>query len=86
MPDLHLSNIDDAVLAQLRERAWQEGLSLEEKVRTLLEQEVSSETGSSGEDAETLRMPSPDCSFQDVHPVQASGPSASELLIRDRDR
>ena len=86
MAELHLTNINDAVLARLRRRAQQEGASLEEKVRGLLQREAERESDVPADAPQTLRMPSPDRSFRDVDPVQAPGIAASELLIRDRDR
>jgi hypothetical protein len=86
MAELHLTNLNDAVLARLRERARQEGVSLEEKVRELLEREAEREADAPEDASQTLRMPSPDHSFRDVDPVEAQGIAASELLIRDRDR
>ena len=86
MAELHLTNINEVVLARLRDRAKQEGTSLEEKVRGLLEQEAERDADVPEDTSQTLRMPSPDRSFQDVDPVEAQGIAASELLIRDRDR
>jgi plasmid stability protein len=86
MAELHLTNINDAVLARLRERARQEGASLEEKVRELLEREAARESDVPEDTSQTLRMPAPDRSFRNVDPVEASGIPASELLIRDRDQ
>lgn len=86
MAELHLTNINEVVLARLRDRAQQEGTSLEEKVRGLLEQEAERDADVSEDTSQTLRMPSPDRSFRDVDPVHAPGIAASELLIRDRDR
>ena len=86
MAELHLTNINEVVLARLRDRAQQEGTSLEEKVRGLLEQEAERDADVPEDTSQTLRMPSPDRSFRDVDPVQAPGIAASELLIRDRDR
>jgi len=86
MADLHLTNINDAVLARLRERAQQEGTSLEERVRGLLEREAERDADVPVDTSHTLRMPSPDRSFRNVDPVEASGTPASELLIRDRDQ
>lgn len=86
MADLHLTNLNDAVLARLRERARHEGVFLEEKVRGLLEREAEREADAPEDASQTLRMPFPDHSFRDVDPVEAQGIAASELLIRDRDR
>ena len=86
MAELHLTNIDDEVLARLRERAQQEGTSLEERVRSLLEQEAEGDTEDSDDPSQTLRMPPADRSFRNVDPVETPGISASELLIRDRRR
>jgi hypothetical protein len=82
MAELHLTDIDDEVLAKLQERARRDGTSLEERIRSLLERAAAEEDGAS----ETLRMPPPDRSFRNVEPVEAPGISASELLIRDRRR
>lgn len=86
MAELHLTNLNDAVLARLREHARQEGVSLEEKVRGLLEREAERDADVPEDASQPLRMPAPDHSFRDVDPVQAPGIAASELLIRDRDR
>lgn len=86
MAELHLTDLDDVVLARLQERARQQGMSLEENIRRLLKREAEKEPKTPEDVSETLRMPSPDRSFQTVDPVQASGIPASTLLIRDRDR
>jgi len=86
MAELHISDIDEQVLARLRERAKQEGASLEEQVRALLKQ-AAGESGSDAiDDSQTLRMPPADRSFRKIDPIEAPGISASELLIRDRRR
>lgn len=86
MAEVHLTDIDDKVLDRLRERAQQEGMSLEERIRSLLKREVEEENGELEDISQTLRMPPSDRSFRDVDPVEAPGISASELLIRDRRR
>lgn len=86
MAELHITDIDDQVLARLREQAQREGTSLEDQVRLLLTQAAEAEDSRSGDEEQTLRMPSSDRSFRDVDPVDAPGISASELLIRDRRR
>jgi len=86
MAEVHLTDIDDKVLDRLRERAQEEGMSLEERIRSLLKREVEEETGELENTSQTLRMPPSDRSFRDVDPVEAPGISASELLIRDRRR
>lgn len=85
MAELHITDIDEQVLARLRERARREGASLEARIRSLLEQAAEADDSSS-EESQTLRMPPSDRSFRDVDPVEAPGISASELLIRDRRR
>ena len=86
MAELHLTDIDDQVLARLRQQVEQEGTSLKEQVRSLLEQAAESTDGSSEEPSQTLCMPPSDRSFRNVDPVDAPGISASKLLIRDRRR
>jgi plasmid stability protein len=86
MAELHLTNVDEDVLARLRDRAQQAGISLEEQICTLLEQGGEEEGNDGSEASQTLRMPPSDRSFRDVDPVEAPGISASELLIRDRRR
>ena len=86
MAELHIPDMDEQVLARLRERAERKGLSLEEQVRTLLK-EAAGENGSDAiSDFQTLRMPPADRSFRKMDPIEAPGISASELLIRDRRR
>ncbi len=84
MAELHLTDIDEDVLARLRERARREGTSLEERIHSLLEHAAAEKQ--STEVSETLRMPPLDRSFRDIDPVDVPGISASELLIRDRRR
>lgn len=86
MAELHLTDIDEQVLRRLHDRARQEGVSLEERIRALLKREVEEGTSDSTKAGQTLRMPPSDRSFRDVEPVDAPGISASELLIRDRRR
>ncbi len=71
MAELHLTDLDEQVLHRLRERARKAGLTLEERVRSLLTKDAEGEVGDSDEDVQTLRMPSPDGSFRDVDPVEA---------------
>lgn len=86
MAELHITDVDDEVLARLRDRARREGTSLDERIRSLLTQAAEKEGSGSTEELQTLRMPPSDRSFRDVDPVEAPGISASELLIRDRRR
>ena len=86
MAELHLTDLDEQVLDRLRERARKDGMTLEERIRSLLIQDAEGGAGDSEEDGQTLRMPPPDRSFRDVDPVEAPGISASEHLIRDRRR
>lgn len=86
MAELHLTDIDDEVLARLRDRAREEGTSLDERIRSLLKHAAEEDGSGSAEESNTLRMPPSDRSFRDVDPVEAPGISASELLIRDRRR
>ncbi len=57
MAELHLTDIDDKVLARLRKQAQQKGISLEDQVRALLQQEAEEDTGDSDDTFQTLRMP-----------------------------
>ena len=87
MADLHLRNLDEEVLTELRKQAQQRGLSLEETARSILQQETRNVVDASEEEAsQTLRMPSSDRSLRNVDPVETSGIPASALLIRDRRR
>lgn len=86
MAERHLTDIDEQVLARLRKRAQQEGTSLEERIRSLLEWEPEKETEKSDELCQTLQMPPYDRSLRDVDPIEAPGISASELLVRHRRR
>lgn len=86
MAELHITDIDEQVLARLRERAKQEGIPLEEQVRFLLKQAAEADDNGRTGDSQTLRMPPADRSFRKVNPVETPGISASELLIRDRRR
>lgn len=93
MAELHLTDIDDKVLAQLRRRAKQEDRSVEDLVQEELERALSfSSSEKAAEEAsfvqavERLRATSPEERVPDVEPVEIEGIPASELLIRDRRR
>jgi plasmid stability protein len=91
MAELHLTDIDDEVLARLQRRAEQEGRSVEDLVQEELERALSSsekatEEASFVQAVERLRATPPEERVPDVEPVEIEGIPASELLIRDRRR
>ncbi len=93
MAELHLTDVDDKVLAQLRQRAEKQNRSVEALVHEELERAVSqpwaaesTEEESFGQAVERIRATPPEERVPDVEPVAIEGIPASELLIRDRRR
>ena len=86
MAELRITGIDEQALERWRAEARAEGVSLEAKVRALIEGEAQGDRGISEDKPQTLRMPPEGRSFRDIQPVDAPGISASELLLRDRRR
>jgi plasmid stability protein len=93
MAELHLTDIDDEVLARLERRAKQEDRSVEHLVQEELERALSfsssekvTEEASFVQAVERLRATSPEKRVPDVEAVEIEGIPASELLIRDRRR
>jgi plasmid stability protein len=93
MAELHLTGVDDEVLARLRRRAEKENRSVEALAREELERTVSlsstAETAtekSFAQAVERIRSTPAEERVPDVKPVEIEGISASELLIRDRRR
>lgn len=93
MAELHLTDIDEQVLARLRQQAEQENRSVEALVRDELEQAaVRSSAAQTAEETsfvqavERLRSTPAEERMPDVEPVEIEGIPASELLIRDRRR
>lgn len=93
MAELHLTDLDDEVLARLHQRAEQQDRSVEDLVQEELERVLSfsssekrTEKESFVQSVERLRAMSPEERVPDVEPVEIEGIPASELLIRDRRR
>ena len=92
MAELHIPDMDEQVLAQLRERAKRENRSVEALIRKELERTASSssiQAAAEGAFVQTVKqlqaMPAEE-RMPDVEPVEIEGIPASELLIRDRRR
>jgi plasmid stability protein len=93
MAALHIPDIDEQVLARLRERAKQEDRSVEALIREELKRAAYSPPSDrmTTEDAfvqavkRIQAMPAEE-RVPDVEPVEIEGIPASELLIRDRRR
>lgn len=83
MAELHLTGIDDRLMARLQERAQESGHTIEQQARDILREAIT-EGGTDRKEEQTLRMPAADRSFEPFEPVATTGISASELLIRDR--
>lgn len=93
MAELHLTDIDDEVLAQLHRRAEQHDRSVEclvqeglERVLSFSSSERTTAEESFVQSVERLRATPPDQRVPDVEPIEIEGIPASELLIRDRRR
>jgi plasmid stability protein len=93
MAELHLTDIDDEVLVQLRQQAEQHDRPVEDFVQEELERALSfsfsestTEEASFVQAVERLRATPPEERVPDVEPVEIEGIPASELLIRDRRR
>lgn len=93
MAELHLTDLNDRVLARLQQRAEQKDRSVEDLVQEALERALSvppsekrTEEESFVQSVERLRAMSPEERVPDVEPVEIEGIPASELLIRDRRR
>lgn len=56
MKDLIIRNLDDALLVELKRRAWHQGLPLEESLRRLLIASINSENESEEQLAFMLRI------------------------------
>jgi len=93
MAELHLTDVDDEVLARLRQRAEKQNRSVEAVAHEELERAVSlsstTETAveeSFGQAVERIRSTPAEKRVPDVEPVEIEGIPASDLLIRDRRR
>lgn len=93
MAELRIPDVDERVLARLRERAEQQNRSVETLIREELERAVSllspaqtAEEESFVRTVERLRATPAEERVPDVEPVEIEGIPASELLIRDRRR
>jgi plasmid stability protein len=93
MAELHLTDLDDEVLARLHQRAEQQDRSVEDLVQEELERALSispsekpTEEEAFDQAVKRLRATSPEERMPDVEPVEIEGIPASELLIRDRRR
>jgi len=93
MAELHLTDLNDRVLARLQQRAEQKDRSVEDLVQEALERALSvppsekrTKEESFVQSVERLRAMSPEERVPDVEPVEIEGIPASELLIRDRRR
>lgn len=91
MAELHITDIDEQVLARLRERAKQENRPVEALIQEELERaaSLSSSPQRADEDAfvqavKRLQAVPAKERVSDVEPVEIEGIPASELLIRDR--
>ena len=90
MAELRITGIDEQALERCRAEARAEGVSLEAKVRALIEGEASSESGKGTESfaqaVERIRATPAEKRVLDAIPIDIEGIPASELLIRDRRR
>ena len=93
MAELHLTDLDDEVLARLHQRAERQDRSVEDLVQEELERALSispsekpTEQEAFDQAVKRLRATSPEERMPDVEPVEIEGIPASELLIRDRRR
>lgn len=93
MAELHITDIDEQVLARLRERAKQENRPVETLIREEFERAASLSFAPQRADEDAFvqavkrlqAMPAKE-RVSDVEPVEIEGIPASELLIRDRRR
>lgn len=93
MAELHITDIDEQVLARLRERAKQENRPVEALIREELERAASLSFAPQRADEDAFvqavkrlqAVPAKE-RVSDVEPVEIEGIPASELLIRDRRR
>jgi plasmid stability protein len=93
MAELHITGVDEEVLAQLRRRAEREGRSTEALIREELKQAASrrspaqtAEEDSFVQAVDQIQSTPAEERIPDVEPVEIEGIPASELLIRDRRR
>jgi plasmid stability protein len=94
MAELHITDIDEQVLARLRERAKKENRSMEALIREGLERaaysapsdQMTTAEGAFVQAVKRIQAIPAEERVPDFKPVEIEGIPASELLIRDRRR